>query len=450
MRRFRADPSPAGAMLLVCAAATLAFAETSSVPTYVGSRQCQSCHPGQTRTWTGSHHDLAMQEAKPGAVLGDVGGAELSYAGTPSRFSRRGDRFFVRTDGPDGKLADFEIAYAFGVDPLQQYLIALAGGRLQALSIAWDARPQPAGGQRWFHLYPDENVAFDDELHWTRRAQTWNHMCAECHSTGFEKRFDETRRIYESRWAEIDVACEACHGPGSRHLSWARKEVGWEAIGKMGIAVPLDERRGVVWSIDPTTGNASRSVARSTEVEIETCGRCHARRSQLFEDDSSEPGLLSSYLPALLREGIYHADGQIDAEAYEYGSFLQSRMYQAGVTCSDCHEPHTLALRAPGDAVCFQCHAPGKYASTGHHFHPAGSPGALPHAGQDLHGRRRAARPRLPSSTTRFERLARNAQRLRRLPRGADRGVGRRAGAPLARPRRSRHAALRGRARRRA
>jgi predicted CXXCH cytochrome family protein len=244
------------------------------------------------------------------------------------------------------------------------------------LSIAWDARPQTAGGQRWFHLYPDERIAFDDELHWTQRAQTWNHMCAECHSTGFEKRYDEAARLYESRWAELDVACEACHGPASRHVAWARKDSGWEGIGEKGIAVPLDERRGVTWAIDPSTGNARRSMARSTEVEIETCGRCHARRSQLFEDDPSALGLTSSYLPALLREGVYHADGQIDAEDYEYGSFLQSRMYQAGVTCSDCHEPHRLALRAPGDAVCFQCHAAGSYASAGHHFHEAGSPGA--------------------------------------------------------------------------
>jgi hypothetical protein len=58
----------------------------------------------------------------------------------------------VRTDGPDGALRDYPIAYTFGVYPLQQYLIAMPGGRLQALGVAWDSRPKEQGGQRWFHL----------------------------------------------------------------------------------------------------------------------------------------------------------------------------------------------------------------------------------------------------------------------------------------------------------
>jgi len=117
--------------------------------TYVGSAQCASCHAQQHAAWKGSDHDLAMQVATGESVLGNFAGAKFSYAGITSTFSRRDGKFFVNTDGPDGKLASFEIKYTFGVRPLQQYLIELPGGRLQALGIAWDSRPKAQGGQRW-------------------------------------------------------------------------------------------------------------------------------------------------------------------------------------------------------------------------------------------------------------------------------------------------------------
>jgi predicted CXXCH cytochrome family protein len=78
---------------------------------------------------------------------------------------------------------------------------------------------------------------------------------------------------------------------------------------------------------------------------------------------------------ALVDPGLYHADGQILEETYEYGSFLQSRMYAAGVTCSDCHEPHTARLRAAGNDLCTQCHQAASFDTPKHHFHKVGNPG---------------------------------------------------------------------------
>ena len=197
--------------------------------------------------------------------------------GSTSRFFRKGDRFMVRTDGPDGKLTDYAIEYTFGVSPLQQYLMEFPGGRLQALSIAWDARPQEQGGQRWFHLYPDEQITHDDELHWTRLNQNWNGMCAECHSTNLQKNYDPVSKSFDTRWSEIDVSCEACHGPGALHVDWARKKPGWEKqAGSKGLTVVLDERQDVHWQLDAGTGTASRSKPREGSAEIEMCARCHA------------------------------------------------------------------------------------------------------------------------------------------------------------------------------
>ncbi len=351
--------------------------ETAATPQFLGAKKCVECHERELRLWTGSHHQLAMQPATGATVLGDFNSAVLTYNGVTSRFFRRDGGFFVHTDGPDGALHDYRIEYTFGVAPLQQYLIRMPGGRLQALGIAWDSRPRGQGGQRWFHLYADEKISAGNPLHWTGPEQNWNFMCADCHSTNVRKNYDFRTRTYATTYAEIDVACEACHGPGSRHVAWARSRGGWQSADNIkGLLIALDERRNANWRIDPATGNARRGAPRISSREIEMCARCHSRRGQIHEDFVHGQPAGDDYRIALLDPDLYYPDGQIKAEDYEYGSFIQSRMYHAGVTCSDCHEPHSLKLRAEGNALCYQCHAAVKYDSTTHHFHKIGSAGA--------------------------------------------------------------------------
>jgi predicted CXXCH cytochrome family protein len=346
---------------------------------YVGSNACVSCHAEEAAEWRQSQHHAAMAEASEQSVLGDFNSAQFSYAGTTSVFFMRDSKFYVRTDGRDGRLADFEIKYTFGVYPLQQYLVEFPDGRLQALSIAWDARPKEEGGQHWFHLYPDERITHDDELHWTRPAQNWNFMCADCHSTDVRKHYDPVADRFQTRWAEINVGCEACHGPGSRHLAWAkgkREDEGAPDDATQGLSARLDERRGIVWSLNATTGNAVRARPRAAAREIEVCAQCHARRSQIAEGYEAGKSFLDYYRPALLTSPLYYADGQQRGEVYNWGSFLQSKMYANGVTCSDCHNPHSGKLRAEGNALCATCHLPSKYDTTTHHHHEPASGGA--------------------------------------------------------------------------
>ncbi|HKZ07599.1 MAG TPA: cytochrome c3 family protein, partial [Methylomirabilota bacterium] len=346
-------------------------------PRLVGGRACGACHQEAERAWRGSHHDLAMQPATEATVLGDFNDARFTYNGVTSTFSRRDGKHVVRTDGPDGQLRDYVVSYAFGVAPLQQYLIDFPDGRKQALSIAWDSRPKDRGGQRWFHLYPEEKVTFRDELHWTARSQNWNHMCAECHSTGVRKGYDAQAGRFATTYAEVNVSCEACHGPGSNHVAWARRESGWRRLdGTKGLAIALDERRGVTWTISGQTGNAARTPPGRGDREVEMCGRCHARRSQFSDDYVHGRPLGDTHRVSLLEDRLYHPDGQIRDEVYEYGPFRQSRMFHAGVTCSDCHDPHRAKLRAAGAQVCAGCHAAQKYEVATHHFHAAGSRGA--------------------------------------------------------------------------
>lgn len=344
-----------------------AISATSMNAVHVGSESCKDCHTAAYSAWQGSQHARAMQHATAETVLGNFDRATFSYAGIESTFFQRDGKYLVNTDGADGKLADFEIAYTFGIAPLQQYLVSFPDGRLQALSIAWDSRPLDQGGQRWFHLYPDEQVNYADELHWTRRSQNWNFMCADCHSTNVEKNYEAKTDTFNTTWDEISVGCEACHGPGSAHIDWAQNK---PADPGKGLTVDLSERAGAAWTQNPDSGKPVRSRPREKDVELQVCAQCHSRRSQVFEGYHAGLPFQDFYRPALLTPDLYYADGQQLGEVYKWGSFIQSRMYHAGVTCGDCHEPHTQTLRAQGNLVCGGCHSATRYDGMAHHHHP--------------------------------------------------------------------------------
>ncbi len=374
-------------------------------PDFVGREACAPCHAAAFDRWRGSHHDLAMQPADEASVLGDFAGAQFTHFGVTTTFFRRDGKHFARTDGPDGELRDYEIAYAFGVDPLQQYLIAFPGGRLQALSVSWDSRPADEGGQRWFHLYPDDPVPHGDVLHWTGPNQNWNYMCADCHSTGLRKNYLVDEERYETRWKEIDVSCEACHGPGSAHVAWANERAESvrddraagpkrrddarpagdpraaadrvaQSARAAEIGLTVDLRNDAVWRFDSDAKVARRTPEPGASAEVDTCGRCHSRRSTLRPEPVRGQSLLDTHRPALLEESLYHADGQILEEVYVWGSFLQSRMHAAGVICSDCHDPHALQLPEDPDVICFRCHRADLYAAPDHHRHAWRSTGS--------------------------------------------------------------------------
>nr|WP_092233770.1 tetratricopeptide repeat protein [Bradyrhizobium sp. Gha] len=373
-----------GALVVAIAAGLLWFETTKSFVqpsepvqlAFAGSNSCMGCHQTETRLWQTSQHRHAMDHATAQTVRGDFNDAAFDYAGTRSRFFRKGGKFLVETDGLDGKLAVFEVKYTFGIDPLQQYLIEFSDGRIQALSIAWDTRPREQGGQRWFHLYPDGAVTAADPLHWTKLNQNWNFMCAECHSTDVHKGYDADKDRFSTTFSEISVGCEACHGAGSRHVAWARGEPASRGPDD-GLLVRFDERTGIVWSASAGTLMPARSgPAPGLRKEVETCGRCHARRGQLSEDWTPGRPLSDTHRVSLLDRQHFHADGQMrdDEETYNYAPFKQSKMFAKGVTCSDCHDPHSAALKAPGDGVCAQCHAPDNYQSPAHRHHGDVSP----------------------------------------------------------------------------
>lgn len=335
---------------------------------YVGRDVCVGCHADESRAWLGSHHSLAMQHATAKTVLGNFDNTVFENHGVTSRFFRRGEEFWVETDNEKGELEEFKVAYTFGVSPLQQYLVEFDHGRIQTLPVAWDVT---AG--RWFHVYGDEFIGHDDPLHWTGREQNWNYMCAECHSTNLEKNYDVSTETFKTTWSEINVSCEACHGPASNHVT--RAQYGSLNVSS-GLLINLDDHGAATWQMNPETGIAERQpMSMSTPAQPEACGRCHSRRGLATGSYEFGQPLADTHTLSLLDDPLYFADGQIRDEVYVYGSFVQSKMYRAGVTCSDCHDPHTATLKTAGKPgeVCSTCHLPSTFNTESHHHHAAGT-----------------------------------------------------------------------------
>ena len=346
---------------------------------YSGRESCKECHEKEYNLFQGSDHDMAMDVASAETMLGNFNDVTFTNFGITSRFFMSDDKYMVNTEGPEGVMTDFEVSYVFGVRPLQQYLIEFPGGRYQCLPICWDTRPEEQGGQRWFHVYQDERIPPDDVLFWTRVTQNWNYMCAECHSTNLHKNYSYKEKAYHTTWSEIDVSCEACHGPGSEHIDWAEKvEAGSspDIYPQMGLVVRLKDTDNATWVFDPDSLTARRSVPRQSDELVQMCSRCHARRAVATEDYYHGGSLLDTHWPSLMEEDLYFADGQILEEVYVYASFLQSKMYQAGVVCKDCHESHSGKVFVQGNALCYRCHMATEYGSRKHHFHDPAKEGA--------------------------------------------------------------------------
>lgn len=344
---------------------------------FIGSEKCASCHKQEYNLYKNSDHDMAMKHADSTTVLGDFNNSASTHFRITSRFYKKGDDYFVFTEGRTGEMKEFWVKYTFGYYPLQQYLVEFDDGRIQCLPLCWDSRPKTEGGQRWFHIYGNEKITHNDILHWTRVNQNWNYMCADCHSTNLKKNYDPVKNIYKTTWSEINVGCEACHGPGSLHEEWAKKKEIYADIHypNEGLTKIFDNPADKNWVMNNSNGIAELQRSKRNENQIETCAPCHSHRGKIDDDIKSDESFFDNYIPSLLDEDLYFDDGQIKEEVYVYHSFLQSKMFHAGVVCLDCHQPHSTKILSEGDELCFNCHLPDEFANPSHHHHKKESEG---------------------------------------------------------------------------
>ncbi|MBP9882971.1 MAG: tetratricopeptide repeat protein [Chitinophagales bacterium] len=318
---------------------------------FVGPETCRTCHEKEYNEWLASDHYRAMMVANDTTVAGDFNEASYKADGITSRFFKRGEKFFINTEGEDGRNHDYEVKYTFGYYPLQQYLVEFPGGRMQVPRVSYDVVKK-----KWFHQYSGQIIDHSDWLHWTRQSQNWNSMCASCHSTGLQRNYDEERNSYHTTFSHLTVSCESCHGMGKHHMEY----------------------------INTTSYQKGKKVAGSylllnkeanNKQQLSGCVQCHARRMEVAADMIHSSEVLDNFIPTLPTTENYFADGQFREEDYEFGSFTQSKMYHRGVKCSNCHNPHTGKTIAAGNKLCLQCHQP-KYDAATHHFHTVNTAGA--------------------------------------------------------------------------
>ena len=344
--------------------------ETAWAVDYVGSTVCRSCHAAQAAAWERSDHFRAMRDATPATVAGDFSDVRTRFHGVDTRFFREGDDYWVETVGPSGDRGKYPVRYTFGHRPLQQYLLDRGDGVLQAFDVAWDTREAPEG-QRWFHLQPDEPISPAHPFFWTGHSMNWSSQCADCHSTHVVKTFDEGKGEFLTDSAEANVGCEACHGPAGDHVRLAKSNT-LDGVPHAGFGAGRSPP--IEWRYQPGIAIAEPHGIAS-DREIDMCGGCHSLRTPLTTDPSGKP-YHEAYRLELLDDIRYFHDGQIREEVFVLGSFLQSRMHVRGVTCGNCHEPHSGELRFPGNGVCTQCHRADVYDVRSHHRHPTGGLGS--------------------------------------------------------------------------
>ncbi len=316
---------------------------------FVGSASCKECHQREYEAWKRSDHYKSMQVASDKTVLGNFNNVTFESKGFTNRMFKKDSSFYMVLENRKGRPDTFNVKYTFGYYPLQQYIIEFPRGRYQCTHIAWDSHDN-----KWFDLYPDLEINHSEWLHWTGGSQTWNNMCADCHSTNLQKNYNEANESYHTTWDEINVSCESCHGPGSEHVRLSQMYPDSNLV------------FGTVYA-----GSGS-----SQQEQMQVCARCHSRRSQLTNSFNHDEYWMQQYSPGILRPGLYYADGQILDEVYVWGSFTQSKMYRNGVRCTDCHDPHTYERKLPGNQLCYQCHNITVYGNKSHHFHEPGTDGA--------------------------------------------------------------------------
>lgn len=324
--------------------------------------QCASCHKQQVDDWKKSDHFHAMEPATVETSLGKFDGRSIDYLGRKATFSQDSKQnLWVDFYDESGTKQHLQITYTFGYKPLQQYLFEAGKGSKQFIPFAWDSREKEQGGQRWFILHPEQTP--NDTFHWTNKGQNWNQMCADCHSTDFEKNFDPATKTYQSDFSALNVSCNACHGDDTDHIKWAK---GDKSIADKGYAVNIKKQTPLFHKNAAGDMVPIQPLVKSQQVD--TCATCHARRSQL-KDRVTPHDIVDAFQPALITPQLYHPDGQIADEVYVWGSFMQSKMHEKGVTCSNCHNPHSGKLKFEGNQTCVQCHTATEYDTDQHHKH---------------------------------------------------------------------------------
>jgi len=324
-------------------------------PQYAGSESCRECHPSEYDLWLPSNHRLAERNIDP-AIDREAFDPphSIRHASQISEARIQNGQYQLVTLGFGNRREAYPLERVIGNDPLRQFLVPRPKGKYQVTELAWDPH-----AKEWFDVYGDEDRKPGEWGHWTGRGMNWNSMCACCHNTRLRKKYHEADDSYSTVYAEMGVGCEACHGPSRDHVLWQRKHP------------------NAPEGSDPTL----KALHLTTNQWVHTCGSCHVRRGDLTGDFVPGDSFFDHYILITVdASDIYYPDGQVHEEDYEFAAFLGSKMYNAGVSCLDCHDPHRAKPLYEGTDQCMRCHN-GSYTNApiidpdAHAFHEPNTPG---------------------------------------------------------------------------
>jgi predicted CXXCH cytochrome family protein len=314
---------------------------------------CRKCHAAEFDDWMKSNHahaNRAVDTAVDGAAF--PGRIDIENAAERFQFLRKNGKFTVAVSGPAIGEHQFPVGGVIAVEPLRQYLLAMGDGRYQVTPVAWDVNRN-----EWFHVFPGERREPGSWGHWLGQGMNWNSNCAVCHMTDFTKNLDPTSGGYRSTWRFQGISCVQCHTDAAKH----------------GRQASLGRKQPAGLNFTPAQ-------------KLDSCGSCHSRREELTADKFRAGDNYHDHYRLALPDqaGLYYDDGQILEEDFELGSFKMSRMGgKSGVTCLDCHRPHSLTTILPveNDQLCMNCHGTGlknapRIEPSVHTHHAEGSAGS--------------------------------------------------------------------------
>lgn len=320
----------------------------------IGPEACVECHATEVEEWKTSHHAKAN---RPVSMKRDAGAftpaRRLNESGVTYELALNGIEFELRVIDEEQHVQTYKLVGVIGETPLRQYLAVLPGNKFQTISATYDVL-----NDQWVDVFEGQDRLPGEWGHWSGQGMNWNSNCAYCHTTEYEKKFDFETNTYHSSWVQQGLACAECHSDLELHVEAAKKQ-------------------GAAY--------VSNIPKMTTEQVEANCATCHSRRDQLTADAFRVGDNYHDHFSLSLPDqpGLYHADGKILDEVFVYGSFEMSRMGHAGVSCMDCHNPHTLEhiLPVENNLLCMRCHEAGGTMNAPiikpveHSFHKEGSTG---------------------------------------------------------------------------
>ena len=299
------------------------------------SRKCAECHRKEYDEWAGSDHAWAWRHTNEQLDAAAFAGQRIKAHGMELEMTRGASGEFRMRDVATGKV--YTVGGVIGREPLVQYLLRWKDGGLQTPSAAWDVKRK-----EWFDVFRDDALQQarggaqrqpGEWGHWTGRGMNWESQCAWCHMSGFRKNYDVAKDTFNATWQEPGITCIQCHK----------------------VSATPDAEDGCL---------VARSDRKLTpEQHDDNCASCHARREELtgtFTVGDRFDVHFRLELPKV--PGVFHPNGLQLEEDYSETSFRLHKMGRTGVTCYDCHDPHSGKVTRPteNDELCLQCHGTNK------------------------------------------------------------------------------------------